>query len=166
MNTDTPLPPDEPVGENPPDGAMIDYQLPANVSGPVTLEIKDVKGNLVRRYASTDVLPPPDPKELKIPAYWVRPRQPLSAEPGNHRFLWDLHHAPLPDVDAEYPMTAIYRNTPPESTGPWALPGDYSLVLTVNGQSYTQPLTVKMDPRVKASSGRSDGTIRTLEEIV
>ena len=105
----------------------------------------------MRRYASTDVLPPPDPKKLKIPAYWVRPRQPLSAEPGNHRFLWDLHHAPLPDVDAEYPMTAIYRNTPEESTGPWAVPGDYSLVLNVNGQSYTQPLSVKMDPRVKAS---------------
>ncbi len=62
-----------------------------------------------------------------------------------------MHYTPLPDVDAEYPMTAIYRNTPQESTGPWALPGDYSLVLTVNGKSYTQPLTVKMDPRVKAS---------------
>ncbi len=82
MNTDTPLPPDEPVGENPPDGAMIDYQLPNNASGPVTLEIKDAKGNLVRRYASTDVLPPPDPKELKIPAYWVRPRQPCQPSPA------------------------------------------------------------------------------------
>jgi photosystem II stability/assembly factor-like uncharacterized protein len=151
MNTDTPLPPDEPVGENPADGAMIDYQLPANVSGPVVLEIKDAEGNLVRRYASTDALSAADPKKLKIPAYWVRPRQPLSAEPGNHRFLWDLHHTPLPDVEASYPMTAIYRNTPEESTGPWAVPGDYSLVLNVNGQSYTQPLTVKMDPRVKAS---------------
>ncbi len=105
----------------------------------------------MRRYASTDVFSPLDPKDLKIPAYWVRPRQPLSAEPGNHRFLWDLHHAPLANVDADYPMTAIYRNTPAESTGPWALPGDYSLVLNVSGQSYTQLLVVKMDPRVKAS---------------
>ncbi|MEY2512474.1 MAG: hypothetical protein QOE26_3237, partial [Verrucomicrobiota bacterium] len=114
MNTDTPLPPDEPAGENPPDGAMIDYQLPKDFSGTVTLEIKDAKGNVVRRYASTDQLPQPDPKELKIPAYWVRPPQPLSAVPGMHRFLWDMHYAPLPDVDPEYPMAAIFRNTPPD----------------------------------------------------
>ena len=54
MNTDTPLPPDEPAGENPPDGAMIDYSLGADAPGPVTLEIKDARGNLFRRYASTD----------------------------------------------------------------------------------------------------------------
>src|ERR1700716_1934898 len=72
LNTDTPLPPDEPAGENPPEGAMIDYRLGANVAGPATLEIKDGKGNVVRRYASNDPIPPPDPK-LKIPRYWIRP---------------------------------------------------------------------------------------------
>ena len=44
LNTDTPLPPDEPAGENPPDGAMIDYFLPKDATGPVTIEIKDGKG--------------------------------------------------------------------------------------------------------------------------
>jgi hypothetical protein len=151
LNTDTPLPPDEPVGENPPEGAMIDYRLGANVAGPVTLEIKDGKGNVVRRYASTDPIPPPDPK-LKIPRYWVRPPQVLSAEPGLHRFFWDVHWEPLKDAEAEYPMTAVFQKTAPRPTGPWAVPGDYSVVLTAGGKSFTQPLPVKMDPRVKASS--------------
>jgi photosystem II stability/assembly factor-like uncharacterized protein len=150
FNTDTPLPPDEPVGENPPEGAMIDYRLDANAGGPVTLEIKDSKGVVVRRYASSDPVPTPDPK-LKIPRYWVRPPQPLSAEPGLHRFFWDVHFEPLKDVDAAYPMTAVFQKTAPQPTGPWAVPGDYSVVLTANGKSFTQPLSMKMDPRVKAS---------------
>jgi photosystem II stability/assembly factor-like uncharacterized protein len=151
LNTDTPLPPDEPVGENPPEGAMIDYRLGANASGPVTLEIKDGQGNLVRRYASTDPVPPPDPK-LRIPRYWVRPTQALPANPGLHRFFWDMHLEPLKDFDPEYPMTAIFQKTAPQPTGPWALPGDYSVVLTAGGKSFTQPLPLKMDPRVKAST--------------
>lgn len=152
LNTDTPLPPDEPVGENPPDGAMLDYYLGSEASGDVTLEIKDANGGVVRRYSSRDALPPIDPNSLKIPPYWVRPPRPLSAAPGLHRFLWDMHYAPIPGVEPEYPIAAIYRNTAPEPTGPWALPATYSAVLTVNGKSYIQPLTVKMDPRVKASA--------------
>ncbi len=150
-NTDTPLPPDEPAGENPPEGAMIDYSLGKDVSGPVTLEIRDGKGNLVRRYASTDPVPPPDPK-LKIPRYWVRPPQELSAAPGLHRFLWDLHGQPLPSAQAEYPMTAVAYQTAPESTAPWVMPGNYSVTLTSGGKTFVQPLTAKMDPRVKATA--------------
>ncbi|HEY8835437.1 MAG TPA: hypothetical protein VIM09_07605, partial [Chthoniobacterales bacterium] len=151
LNTDTPLPPDEPAGENPPEGAMIDYRLGANVSGPVTLEIKDGKGSVVRRYASNDPVPPPDPK-LKIPRYWVKPSQALAVTPGLHRFFWDLHYEPLKEADAEYPMTAVFQKTAPHPTGPWAIPEEYSVVLTAGGKSFTQPLPVKMDPRVKASS--------------
>ncbi len=148
VNTDTPLPPDEPAGENPPEGAMIDYRLGAKTSGPVTLEIKDGKGSVLRRYASTDPIPPADPK-LKIPRYWVKPTQPLSATPGLHRFYWDLHLEPLKEVDPEYPMTAVLQKTAPHPTGPWVVPGDYSVVLTAGGKTFTQPLTVKMDPRLK-----------------
>ncbi|MDQ6911992.1 MAG: glycoside hydrolase [Verrucomicrobiota bacterium] len=149
-NTDTPLPPDEPVGENPPDGAMIDFFLAKDSA--ITLEIKDEKGNLVRRYTSSDVLREPDPKKLRVPAYWVRPNQPLPAASGLHRFLWDLQYTPLPEIEPEYPMTAVIRNTPAAPTAPWVLPGNYSLDLTVDGKSFTQPLVVKMDPRVKAST--------------
>jgi hypothetical protein len=150
LNTDTPLPPDEPVGENPPEGAMIDYCLAAAATGPVTLEIKDKKGTVLRHYASTDPMPTPDPK-LKIPRYWVRQPEALPAQPGLHRFFWDMHLEPLKDVEAEYPMTAVFHKTAPHPTGPWVTPGDYSVVLTASGKSLTQPLVVKMDPRLKVT---------------
>lgn len=148
MNSDTPLPPDEPVGENPPDGAVINYSLESTVSGPVTLEIKDSSGAMVRRYASTDPVPPED-AQLAVPKYWVRPPQRLSAAPGMHRFLWDMHWTPIAGIEPSYPIAAIPHDTAPEPTSPWAMPGQYTVVLSVNGKSYTQPLTLRIDPRVK-----------------
>ena len=148
MNTDTPLPPDEPAGKNPPDGAIIDYYVGREASGPVTLEILDGAGQLVRRYASDDPVEPLDPM-LAIPAYWVRPPLTLSNEPGMHRFLWDMHYAPLTRVRSTYPMQAVFEDTPPAQTSFWAMPGRYTVKLTVNGRSYTQPLSVRMDPRVR-----------------
>ncbi|MGC2694978.1 MAG: glycoside hydrolase, partial [Candidatus Angelobacter sp.] len=148
MNPDTPLPPDFPAGENPPDGAAIDYYLQSSSSSPVTLEIKDSAGKTVRKYSSADKPAAIDPM-LNIPAYWVRPAQTLSAAAGTHRFLWDMHYPNVPGVEAEYPIAAIPHNTAPQPSGPWALPGQYTVVLTANGKSYSQPLTIKMDPRVK-----------------
>jgi photosystem II stability/assembly factor-like uncharacterized protein len=150
MNSDTPLPPDVPAGENPPDGAMIDYYIGSNTSAPVTLEIKDEAGQAVRRYSSADPLPTPDPA-LAIPPYWVRPPQKLAAEPGLHRFLWDMHYAPVPGLQPQYPIAAVYRNTAPAATSPWATPGKYTVVLAVGGKTYQQPLKLVMDPRVKVS---------------
>jgi len=150
-NSDTPLPPDVPAGENPPDGAMIDYYIGSSTSAPVTLEIKDEAGNVVRRYSSADPLPTPDPA-LAIPPYWVRPSQKLASDTGMHRFLWDLHYAPVPGVAPSYPIAAVPRNTAPATTSPWAMPGKYTVVLSVGGKSYQQPLTLVMDPRVKTSS--------------
>lgn len=147
-NTDTPLPPDEPAGENPPDGAILDYVLGAAPAGPVVLEIWDASGNLVRRFASDD--PPEAPVEGRnIPDYWIRPPQRLSADPGMHRFIWDLRYPPPAVSSFSYPIAAIYRNTPREPRGPWVLPGRYRVRLTVGGSSLEQPLAVRMDPRVK-----------------
>lgn len=151
INTDTPLPPDEPTGENPPDGAMIDYTLADTFSGEVVLEIKDAKGAVLRRYSSSDKIVSPNAADVKVPMYWLRPPQALSARPGLHRFLWDMHHAPLAEVEAEYPIAAIAHQTAPEATAPWAMPGQYSVALTANGQSFSKPLQVKMDPRIKAT---------------
>jgi hypothetical protein len=127
---------------------MIDYILNTAPSGPVTLEILDDTGALVRRYASTDAVEPPDPY-LSIPDYWLRPPQVLSAEPGAHRFLWDMHYPPAPGSEVSYPISAIYRNTAPRPTSPWVMPGRYTVKLTVSGETYSQPLNVKMDPRVE-----------------
>ena len=151
MNTDTPLPPDEAAGENPPDGAMIDYYVGAKARGELTLEVKDEKGNTVRRYSSTDPVVAPD-ATLAIPRYWVRPSQQLSSEPGMHRFLWDLHYTPIPGAAPQYPIAAVYMNTAPASTSPWAMPGKYTAVLTIGGKSYSQPFSIAMDPRVKTST--------------
>ncbi len=146
MNTDTPLPPDEPAGQNPPEGAIIDYYLKDKANGEVILEISDSKGNLVRRYSSKDTLY--TIPQVDIPLYWIRPQQILSAEAGSHRFIWDMHYTPQ-NVPASYPMAAIYKNTAPAYTSPWVMPGSYTIKLTVNGETFTQPLTIKMDPRVK-----------------
>jgi len=151
-NTDTPLPPEEPAGQNPPDGAMIDYWLKTAASGPVTLEIFDASsGKLVRHFSSADKPETVNPKEFNVPMYWVRPARTLSAGAGTHRFIWDLTY-PAPDVlTRDYPISAIYHDTPLYPLGAIVLPGQYKIVLSVGGKSYTRTLEVKMDPRVKTS---------------
>jgi len=151
MNTDTPLPPDEPTGKNPPDGAVIDYWIKSSPSGPVTLEILDAEGTLVRRDSSAEEPDPIDPN-LSVPLYWPRPPRALSAAPGMHRFVWDLHYTPAPGSRPGYPIAAVAGDTAPAPTSPWVMPGDYTVRLTVNGQSQTQPLAVRMDPRVDTAN--------------
>ncbi len=149
MWSDTPLPPEEPAGQNPPDGAIINYYLKARATGVVTLEILDSKQSVVRKFTSDDK--PYVVGAVNIPLYWIRPQQILSSEAGSHRFLWDMHYPEL-DLPPAYPISAIYGQTAPDFTSPWVMPGNYTVKLTVNGASYTQPLMVKLDPRVKAST--------------
>ena len=150
-NTDTPLPPEVPAGQNPPDGAIIDYLLTDGSHGEVKLEIFDAQNHLVRRYSSADQ-PKPMEKiaaENPIPMYWVRPQQVLSSEAGFHRFVWDLHCAPPDSLNHEFPISAIYLNTPELPLGAMALPGRYVVKLTVDEKSQEQPLMLHMDPRIK-----------------
>jgi len=107
----------------------------------------------VRRYASSDK---PEPLEKTagehpIPMYWVRPAQILSGAAGVHRFVWDLHYAPPESLEHEFPISAILHDTPKYPLGAWVVPGNYTVKLTVDGKSYSQPLVVKMDPRIKTS---------------
>lgn len=146
--TDTPLPPDEPAGQNPPDGAVIDYWLRSPAPGPVVLEILDGAGNVVRRYSSTDPTPPVKDTG-NWPAYWLRPRRAPSATAGMHRFVWDLRYAPPKAFDWSYPIAATPGDTAIEPKGPWVMPGTYTARLTVGSAVQRQPLVVKMDPRVK-----------------
>jgi photosystem II stability/assembly factor-like uncharacterized protein len=150
-NPDTPLPPETPAGKNPADGAVLDYFLAAAATGPVTLEILDSTGATVRRYSSADPPLPMDKiaAEHPIPMYWVRPARTLSSAPGMHRFLWDLRGEPPKSLNKEFPISAIAHDTPLLPLGAWALPGSYTVRLTVDAQQFSQPLTVKMDPRIK-----------------
>ena len=117
--TDTPLPIDEPAGENPPDGAAIDYYLGKPVTGPVTLEILDSSDKRVRKYASTDA-PYATQEELSrqlIPLYWLQMPAVLSAAPGMHRWVWDLHYATPIAGRYQYPISAVPHRTPALSGG-------------------------------------------------
>ena len=140
---------EEPAGQNPPDGAIFNYFLKENAKNAVILEILDNNKQIVRRFSSDD-------KPYKIPndntpPYWIRPQQILSAAAGSHRFTWDLHYAPL-DLSPAYPIAATFQQTTPDPTSPWILAGEYVVKLTVNGKTYQQPLSIRMDPRVKTAA--------------
>lgn len=197
-NTDTPLPPDEPAGQNPPDGATINYWIPADAQS-LALEILDSAGNPVRRYQSgvasafrrtegvasgfsrTDSIdlaisnyqhrPEGDPfnfgqaappregeQPVNFPRYWIRPPQELKTAAGFHRFVWDLRYAPPSALGFSYPIAATYRDTAAEPRGPWVMPGEYTVRMTVvpasrdasaEAATRTVKLMVEMDPRVK-----------------
>jgi len=136
----TPVPKDEWLGENPPSGAIVDYWLKDNLKAPVELEILDGEGRLVRRFASDDILPKTNPDDVPISMDWVRDEAPLSAEAGMHRLVWDLHCRSPKGV----------RRSRRGPVGPVAMPGNYTVKLTANGKSSSQPLVVKMDPRISA----------------
>jgi len=147
---------------------MVDYWVKGASTGPVVLEIRDAAGTLVRRFSSDDKPVTVNATELNVPTYWIRPARVLSIAPGMHRFVWDLHY-PQPDVlEREYPISAIVHDTPRYPLGAAVLPGQYNISLTVNGKTYTQPLHLRMDPRVKASledcasSSISTARLRTL----
>ena len=137
----TPVPTDEALAENPPDGAVLDYYLREKSTSPVQLEIFAAEGKLVRRFSSDDKLTPTKPESVAFTMNWVHEPEPLPNEAGAHRFVWDLHYALPEGLRTSYYLTA----------GPLVVPGNYSVKLTANGKSSTQPLTVKMDPRVKAT---------------
>ena len=150
-NTDTPLPRDEPFAENPPDGAVIDYYL-RDKADLVQLEILDAAGKVVRKYTSKDEpeLNAEGIRKLAIPDFWVERPRVLSNEPGMHRWIWDLHYTG-PDTERHsYPIAAVPFKTPRLPQGARALPGGYTVKLTVGDKSLTAPLTVRMDPRVKS----------------
>ncbi|HTU34018.1 MAG TPA: hypothetical protein VMF66_09470 [Candidatus Acidoferrum sp.] len=141
----SPMPRDEALAENPPVGAAIDYYLKSDASGPLTIDILDSKGRLVRSYSSAQHVPAINPDILEFPASWVHPPQPPSATAGMHRFVWDLRYTPVAG-GSRFPGAAFFGFG---GSSPAVLPGDYTVKLTVDGKSYAQPLTVKMDPRNK-----------------
>ena len=142
----TPLPPEEPTAENPPNGAMIDYFLKSPASN-VVLEVFDEKQNLVRRFSSQQREERNQAKHTSLPVAerWFPKPEVLETNAGMHRFVWNLTWGSSggPTADEE----ADLRNP----SGPKVIPGAYEVRLTVDGQSQTQSLQVRMDPRSPAT---------------
>lgn len=171
-NDPTPWPPEWPAGENPPYGAVIDYNLPSGANE-VKLEILDAKGNTVRSYSSSDAVRRPNPAQdpagydqlcrqnptapdCALPLYWPAPPIVLKTGAGMHRFSWDMRHDPIPGTTSgarggEGESGAVPGRTYPAVNAPWVAPGPYTVRLTVDGQAMTQPIVVKLDPRVKVT---------------
>ena len=148
---DTPLEPETPAGKNPPAGAIIDYSLQTIPAGAVTLEIIGSKGVLVRKYSSSDAPGKIDDTQ-SFPTYWFNPPAPLSKHVGLNRFVWDLRYERPHALRYGYSIAAAFgEDAIMQPEGPMALPGTYQVQLTANGKTYTAPLEVKMDPRVKTS---------------
>ena len=160
----TPLPHEEPQELNPPAGVLAYYWLKSAPSTPVKLELVDSTGKVAVCAASDAPVKPVDSETINVQAYWEEPAPPPSADAGMHRFALNLAStrgfgggfrrgpAPPPPVDACHPpgtpaprneggAMAFFRGTPTLK------PGDYTVRLTVDGQTYTQPVTVKPDPR-------------------
>jgi photosystem II stability/assembly factor-like uncharacterized protein len=166
--SDTPIPPDEPTGTNPPAGAVIDYFLPKDSKHALVLEVLDRKGELVRRYTSDD-RPDSSAEELArelIPAYWIAPFRALSARSGMHRFVWDLRYAAPATTTRGYPISAVPYATPRGPEGPQAVPGGYIIRLTVDGKRLEAPLVLHPDPRVPISADAFKEQLRLSRQLV
>jgi hypothetical protein len=152
VNRDTPLPLETPVGQNPPNGAIIDYYLKSAPPGPITLNIVSSQGSAICTFVSGQK-PKPFPKLLVFSYAWLRHPRPLTKKPGLNRFVWNLRYPDPPALSHDYSIAAVIgRSTPQLPRGPLVVPGNYTVKLIVGSHSYEQPLAVKMDPRVTTSA--------------
>jgi hypothetical protein len=164
------------VGENPPEGAILDYYLP-NAAAGATLTISNPSGAIIREFSN--VAPPPDTTMPNVPEYWIMPPTVLPTGAGMHRVTWDLRYPDPPSFNYSYYGTALdyreytlnwhaipgktYRNT---VVGPMVLPGTYTATLTVDGRRMTQPIVVVQDPRIKVSDADLRAQFRLEQRMV
>jgi photosystem II stability/assembly factor-like uncharacterized protein len=150
----TPLPHEEPQLQNPPAGVVAYYSLKSQAAGPLKLELLTSAGAVRACAASDTVVKPVDTEAINVQAVWEQPAQPPSSAPGMHRFAIGGaagrggfggfgRPAPTAPPDACTGATAAA----PARGERGLQPGEYTLRLTVDGQTYTQPVTVKPDPR-------------------
>jgi photosystem II stability/assembly factor-like uncharacterized protein len=151
-NWDQPMNLEMPHATNPPYGALIYYHLSKKPSGEIKLQIFDSANKLVRTITSTQ---PPMYSRPPYPDYWLMPasERALSTEAGTNRINWDLRYDDPPgfNPDINNQMNSSPGSVTPAPHGPQALPGTYTVKLTADGQTYSQPLVVRNDPRVGES---------------
>lgn len=113
------------AGENPPEGAVIDYML-GRPAPSATITVADADGAVVRTLSGP-------------------------AQPGRiQRVTWDLRHEPLPappeDPDSPQAQALPRPARPLGPVGPWVSPGAYTVTLTAGPATSTQTLEVRGDP--------------------
>ncbi|HKD86700.1 MAG TPA: hypothetical protein VKB58_18270 [Terriglobales bacterium] len=159
---DTPWPRETPAGQNPPDGAIINYYLKNTPQDTLSLIVYDDKGSQIASYSS-------DPKPVELPPanapeYWFAPPSALTKSAGMNRFVWDLRYPAPPTLPygyfgqlLEYTEYTLADHAVPGLTprvqpqGPLVPPGKYTLELRAGGETLRQTLTLELDPRVHAS---------------
>ncbi|HEY2432338.1 MAG TPA: hypothetical protein VGI12_06655 [Vicinamibacterales bacterium] len=173
---DTPVPPEMVVGENPPEGAILDYYLRTPATS-VTMTITDPAGRVVREYSN--VAPPVDTTMANVPEYWLMPPTVMPTTAGMHRVTWDLRYPDPPTLNygysgnlldyREYTLSwhAIPGKTPRTTlVGPMVVPGSYTAKLTVDGKSSTQAITLAADPRIPITAAALDAQFRLEQRMV
>src|SRR5438093_11379515 len=127
------------------------YSLGAKPLSVITIEVLDARGSVVRRMSSA---PPRAVRETARPpmeSSWLAPGRGLPANVGLNRANWDLRYDPPPAFAHSFEFNGNPGVTPMAPEGPLALPGLYTIRLTIDGKHYTQPLTVERDPRSRVS---------------
>jgi hypothetical protein len=151
MNPPTPWPPEMATGENPPDGAILDYYIGPGFAGVLKLEVLDSTGEVAAHVQSDDIVPPLDPR-YPDPVLWARPPRVLLTTPGHHRYLWDLRYPAVPGMSTGPSADeAVPHDTPAVSSSPFVMPGTYTVRLSTGTAQQTETFKVIMDPRVKTS---------------
>ncbi|HYL54041.1 MAG TPA: hypothetical protein VEU73_00550 [Gemmatimonadales bacterium] len=148
---DTPFPPEVPHALNPPDGALIYYSLAARPAADITLDVLDSAGAVVRHLSSVHAAPVAEAARPPEPNFWLATPEPLPTAVGTNRVNWDIRYDAPAALTHTFEINANPGLTPPSPVGPLALPGTYTLRLTVDGKRYSQTVKVRNDPRSPAT---------------
>lgn len=131
-----------PVGQNPAAGVAVYYNLKSKPAGEVTLEFLDPVGAPVKKFSTKDMPPPSaagaEEGEGPRGGGFVK----LPAEAGLNRFVWDMRYTDASTFTGLIMWAGTVR-------GPLAVPGTYTVRLTVDGKPETQAFAIKQDPRLK-----------------
>ena len=152
LGSNTPLPPEVPHALNPPVGAILYYWLGATPASDIALEVADASGTVVRHLSSAPIPPVAEIPRVPFPDYWLARPQGMPVAVGTNRINWDLRYDAPRVFKHDFEINAVPGLTPASPEGPLALPGTYTVRLTVNGTRYEQKLMVRNDPRSPATA--------------
>jgi photosystem II stability/assembly factor-like uncharacterized protein len=148
------------AGQNPPDGVIVHYFLPSVPKERLTLTFKDAAGNVVREFSSARSAPEPtegaagaegmeaSDAQGETPTAADKESLKLPAAQGLNRFVWNMRYPSATALETSDPVNNPLTMTPDQLFGPVAAPGTYSVELTVDGKTLTQPCEIQADPRV------------------